>query len=191
MSTFKKILLGTAAVVVGALISVVLGSRRAEPSVREFSIKARQYAYEPPKIRVNKGDEVHIKLMSLDVIHGFFLEGYDIDAEIEPGRPDFKVRKPSTETEFHRTPEIVFVANKTGKFRYRCSHTCGYLHPFMLGEMIVDPNYTYLAGIGGTAGLTVAFFSVLLLNGRSRRSPEALDPTEAENPDSVSEGVEA
>lgn len=188
MSMFKTMLIGAVTVVVGALIGVVSGSQSAEPRVREFIIKARQYAYEPPKIRVNKGDEVHIKLMSLDVIHGFFLEGYDIDAEIEPGRPDFKVRRPSTETEFHRTSEIVFVADKTGKFRYRCSHTCGYLHPFMLGEMIVDPNYTYLAGIGGTAGLTVAFFLVLLLNGRS---PEPLDPTAESNPDSVTKEVKA
>ncbi len=191
MSMVKKILLGAAVVIVGALIGVVWGSHGVEPSVREFNIKARQYAYEPPKIRVNKGDEVHIKLTSLDVIHGFFLEGYDIDAEIEPGRPDFKVRKPSIETEFHRTPEIVFVADKTGKFRYRCSHTCGYLHPFMLGEMIVDPNYTYLAGIGGTAGLTVAFFSVLLLNGRSRRTSEVPDPAVESNPGSVTKEVKA
>ncbi|MBW8015740.1 MAG: hypothetical protein FVQ82_06100 [Planctomycetes bacterium] len=126
---------------------------------KEFYITARQYAYEPGKISVNKGDEVHIKLASLDVIHGFFLEGYDIDAQIEPGVQKIKMRHPSQGREFTEVDEIVFTADRPGKFRFRCSHTCGTMHPFMQGEMLVNPNYPFLAGSGGTVGV---FISALL-----------------------------
>jgi hypothetical protein len=50
------------------------------------------------------------------------------------------MRHPSEGAGWKWVEEIVFVAHKTGKFRYRCSHTCGYLHPFMLGEMFVEPD---------------------------------------------------
>ena len=144
---------------------------------REFYIKARQYAYEPGRIKVNKGDEVHIRLASLDVVHGFFLEGYDIDALIEPGTPvpveekwpNFKFRRPSQGKEYALVEEIVFKADRPGKFRYRCSHTCGTLHPFMQGELIVGPNYPYFAGVGGTAGIVIVMLASLFL--RTRKSP--------------------
>ncbi|MBI3950835.1 MAG: hypothetical protein HY314_10330 [Acidobacteria bacterium] len=150
----------------------------AEPQERFFTISARQYAYSPAVIKVNKGDRVHIRLLSQDVIHGFFLEGYDIDAKIDPARVDFEVRHPSRpEQEPVRTSEIVFTADHTGKFRYRCSHTCGYLHPFMLGEFVVEPNYPYRAGLGATVGLFLAWFVVLLWRSRKSSSPdEGLKP---------------
>lgn len=85
---------------------------------------------------MNLGDEVHIRLSSLDVVHGFYLEGYDVDALIEPGKNELKVRHPSSDEEYRSLEEVVFVANRHGKFHYRCSHTCGFLHPFMLGELI-------------------------------------------------------
>ncbi|MHC4497237.1 MAG: cupredoxin domain-containing protein, partial [Planctomycetota bacterium] len=100
---------------------------------RDFNIKARQYAYDPAKIVVNKGDKIRIRLASLDVVHGFFLEGHDIDARVEPGIRQFKMRHPSEGHEFVDVNEIVFTAQNPGKFRYRCSHTCGSMHPFMQG----------------------------------------------------------
>lgn len=137
---------------------------------KEFYIKARQYAYDPPRITVNKGDEVHIRLASLDVIHGFFLEGHDIDAQIEPGVSKFKFRHPSETREFTEVDEIVFTATRTGKFRYRCSHTCGTLHPFMQGELIVNPNYPFLAGAGGATGILISACLMLFLNARKDRA---------------------
>ena len=137
---------------------------------KEFYIKARQYAYEPEKITVNKGDEVHIKLASLDVIHGFFLEGHDIDAQIEPGVQGFKLRHPSQGREFTDVDEIVFTADHPGKFRFRCSHTCGTMHPFMLGEMIVNPNYPFLAGSGGAIGILISAIITMFALGRKDKS---------------------
>ena len=151
---------------------LVAGSS-SEGEKKEFYIKARQYAYEPGKIIVNKGDEVHIKLASLDVIHGFFLEGHDIDAKIEPGVQTFKFRHPSQGREFTDVNEIVFTADSPGKFRFRCSHTCGTMHPFMQGELIVNPNYPFLAGVGGVAGILISAVTAMFVLGRKEESTVA------------------
>jgi heme/copper-type cytochrome/quinol oxidase subunit 2 len=135
---------------------------------REFYIKARQYAYDPAKIIVNKGDTIRIRLASLDVVHGFYLEGHDIDALIEPGVRQFKMRHPSEGNEFVDVNEIVFTAQNPGKFRYRCSHTCGTMHPFMQGELIVRPNYPFLAGLGGTVGVLISTFLMMFIAGKNR-----------------------
>jgi len=155
---FKRVLLGICIIGVCALIPVVAVPSGSGRSKKLFHIKARRYAYDPPRIIVHKGDEVHIKLSSMDVIHGFFLEGYDIDAQIEPGKLGFKLRHPSQTEEFSEVNEIVFTAKKSGKYRYRCSHTCGTMHPFMQGELIVEPNYFFLAGMGSCVGVLLSVF---------------------------------
>ncbi|MCQ9206229.1 MAG: hypothetical protein NG737_07965, partial [Omnitrophica bacterium] len=132
----------------------------AEPKRIDLIVYARKYAYDPPIIRVNKGDTVSINLITRDVTHGFYIEGYDIDAKIKPEHSsDFGtlyLRHPSQGHNFTEVDAIEFVANKTGKFRYRCSQTCGYMHPFMLGELIVNPNYPFWGGVGFAIGTFIA-----------------------------------
>lgn len=145
------LVIGTAAV--GAL--VVTSS--APPQERRIEIKARQYAYDPPIIKVNQGDTIRLRFESEDVVHGFYLEGYDIDAAIIPESPYVEVWRPSSPEDTRQKLEaVVFVANRTGKFRYRCSHTCGTMHPFMSGEFVVAPNRVFAAGVGGCIGLLLA-----------------------------------
>lgn len=162
-----RILAAILLVLVCAGLSVLLASKAQSPGVKSFDIQARQYAYDPPVINVHRGDTVHIRLSALDVIHGFYLEGHDIDAEIYPLKPLVRLRDPSQKSGFRDVEEIVFRAIKAGKFRYRCSHTCGYLHPFMQGELIVDPNYPYHAAIGGAIGILVAGGFLFLAHVRS------------------------
>lgn len=126
----------------------------------DLTISARKYAFEPSVIRVNKGDRISINLITKDVTHGFFMEGYDIDAKIKPGDSSeystLLLRHPSKKDDFQEVDRIEFTANKTGKFRYRCSVTCGYMHPFMLGEFVVAPNYTFWGGLGLAVGVAIS-----------------------------------
>jgi len=147
---------------------LVAGLQREPPQERALVIRARKYAFSPHVLRVNRGDRIEIRLEAEDVTHGFYLEGYDIDAKVRPENPTFWLRRPSEgEEEYEEVEAIRFTADRTGKFRYRCSITCGYMHPFMQGELIVEPNYLYPVSLGLTGGLVLA---LLLPLGRRRGS---------------------
>ena len=94
------------------------------PQAREFTIEASRFAYTPAILKVNPGDQVTVKLKSLDVVHGLTIDGYSFDLQAEPGQPG----------------EIKFTAGATGVYRMRCSVTCGNMHPFMLGKIQVGRN---------------------------------------------------
>lgn len=145
-------------VIIGGLCGILIGWSSTSPTTMELTIKARRYAFDPPVLRVNYGDTLRIKLVSLDVTHGFFLEGYDIDAKINAQRNTFMFRHPSEGENWTEVEEFVFIADRRGKFRYRCSQTCGSLHPFMQGELIVEPNLPFYAGIGSVFGLLAGLF---------------------------------
>ncbi len=169
LKTFILPVIGT---IIGALIGISTTLSSPEPAKKEFLIKARQYAYDPPLIEVNRGDTPLIKLVSLDVVHGFFVEGYDIDAEIYANKKKFNIRHPSQGEEWTEAEEIIIIANKTGKFRYRCSHTCGTMHPFMQGELIVLPNTPYNASVGSVIGLFIGMIVMFFRNGNKANATE-------------------
>ena len=135
---------------------------------REITILARQYGYEPHRFTVDAGETVRLRLASVDVVHGFYLEGHDVEAEVRPGARAFKLRDPSGEEGFRQAEEVVFTAGRPGKYRYRCSITCGTLHPFMQGEMVVLPNLPYRAGVLGTLAIALAFVAAVLTPRRAR-----------------------
>jgi heme/copper-type cytochrome/quinol oxidase subunit 2 len=105
------------------------------PQERNFRIDARQFAYSPSELKVNPGDTVTIQLVSTDVVHGLYLDGYDISVEADPGQ----------------TKTLSFIANKPGSFRFRCNITCGAMHPFMIGKLTVGKNIWLFRSIGLTA----------------------------------------
>ena len=109
-----------------ALVLVVapLLTGAAYPAEHNVKLKATSFAFEPGVIRVRRGDRVSLELESLDVTHGIYIDAYEVEAIAEPGRK----------------ATIQFVADRAGKFRYRCSVACGTLHPFMIGELVVEPN---------------------------------------------------
>jgi heme/copper-type cytochrome/quinol oxidase subunit 2 len=102
------------------------------PQEQTFRIDARQFAYSPSELKVNPGDRVTIQLVSNDVVHGLYVDGYDISVEADPGR----------------TATLTFVATKTGSFRFRCNVTCGAMHPFMIGKLTVGTNHWLYRSIG-------------------------------------------
>ncbi len=94
------------------------------PVERTIRIDARSFAYTPNTINVNPGDHVTIELVSHDVVHGLYIDGYDLNVTADPGQ----------------TAQLSFIADRSGTFRFRCSVTCGALHPFMIGKLNVGAN---------------------------------------------------
>jgi len=111
----------------------------AAPQTRQVTLTASQFAFDPPILHVNRGDRVILTLQAADVVHGLYLDGYDLQARVEPGLPR----------------QLEFIADRSGKFRYRCSVSCGSLHPFMIGELVVTPNDTFIR-LAGLALITAA-----------------------------------
>jgi len=139
---------------------------QAPPQDRTFTITAHKYAYDPLVLRVNRGDHIRLQLVAKDVTHGFYLEGYDVEAKMRPENGSFWARQPSQGGDYKEVEEISFVASRPGKFRYRCSITCGYMHPFMQGELIVSPNYLYSTSVGLSVGMALGM--LLLFRPSSR-----------------------
>lgn len=104
---------------------------RGAPQHHTLRVGASQYAYTPGEVRVNQGDTVTIELVSTDVVHGLYIDGYDLSVQADPGQ----------------TARLSFVADKPGSFRYRCNVTCGAMHPFMIGKLNVGANEWLVRGI--------------------------------------------
>ena len=102
------------------------------PQARTFRIDARQYAYSPSELHVNPGDIVTFELVSTDVVHGLYVDGYGVSVEADPGQ----------------TATLTFIADRPGSFRFRCNITCGAMHPFMIGKLTVGANHWLYRGIG-------------------------------------------
>ncbi len=117
-------------------------------STRTVVLKASRYGYSPARIIVNRGDTVVIRPTSLDVTHGFYLDGYPVEFVIKQQGNAFqkyiwKDDQGRPHTDWDKVSEIQFVADKAGKFTFRCTRVCGNLHPFMTGELVVRPNTFY------------------------------------------------
>lgn len=110
-----------------------------------FEIKAKKFFYTPNIIKVNRGDTIKIRLISEDVHHGFYLDGYGIETSAYPGQDG----------------SLKFIAEKTGRFAFRCSVTCGEFHPYMIGYLVVGPNSRFLGFIFLTIFLGIVSFSVI------------------------------
>lgn len=123
------------------------------PRERSIGVVARRYGFEPAVIRVERGELVRLRFASHDVVHGFHLEVYGIDVTIEPLRREVRARL--GDGPLQTLEEVAFVADRPGKFRFRCSKTCGAMHPFMSGELIVGPNRLWHGANAAALGLLV------------------------------------
>lgn|SRR3989338_1497034 len=89
--------------------------------VKEFKITAKQFAFDPTTIEVNKGDNVRLIVTSIDVPHGIAIPEYGINERLDVGKP----------------ATIEFKADKEGTFNSFCSVFCGSGHSNMNGKIIV------------------------------------------------------
>jgi len=124
------------------------------PQERTFEIDARQFAYSPSELQINQGDTVTIRLVSTDVVHGLYVDGYDISVEADPGQ----------------TATLTFTADRAGSFRFRCNITCGAMHPFMIGKLTVGNNNWLYRSVGFALLSVVGFFPLSsFLNQRKKK----------------------
>ena len=133
---------------VAAMISLLPTPAEAIDTEVIVPIEASQYAYEPNVIEVQLGQRVVLELSSMDVVHGIYLDGYDLEVVTDPGQ----------------TAHLSFIADQPGSFRLRCSVTCGPLHPFMIGQLKVGPNPKVRRIIGGSVSALLAGIALALRN---------------------------
>ncbi len=124
------LLIALAALVVAFAPLPALGSAR--PTTRLVRVEASQFSYSPSTITVNQGDTVTIQLVSTDVVHGLYVDGYGVSVQADPGQ----------------TKSLTFTATRLGSYRFRCNVTCGALHPFMIGKLNVGENTTLIRSLG-------------------------------------------
>ena len=85
-------------------------------NVREITVNAKQFEFNPNVIKVKEGERVRIKINNLDVEHAISIPelGIDIHGEGE------------------------FVAGKKGNFSFSCHIYCGSGHSSMQGVLVVE-----------------------------------------------------
>lgn len=110
------------------------------PREQIIRIEAGDFEYKPAQIRVNPGDRVTIELVSTDVVHGLYIDQYGLEVKADPGQPQ----------------RLSFTADLSGVFRFRCSVTCGALHPFMIGKLYVGNNFFLWRAMGMATLVSIA-----------------------------------
>ncbi len=82
------------------------GNTNSEPTVKTFTVAAKNFSFDLAEIRVKKGDKVKITLNNVSGFHDFVLDAFNVRTK--------QMQSPYTET-------IEFTADKTGTFEYYCS----------------------------------------------------------------------
>lgn len=93
-----------------------------ESPVKEFSMIAKKWQFDPFTINVKQGDKVRLKIKSIDVSHGFSLLDFNVNENLEP----------------EKEVVVEFIADKKGEFSFFCSVFCGEGHSGMKGKLIVE-----------------------------------------------------
>ena len=140
-----------AAIVAFAPLPSIGRGSTSKPVIR---IEASQFSYSPSVVSVQPGDAVTLELVSTDVVHGLYVDGYGVSVQADPGQ----------------TKSVTFVANQPGSFRFRCNVTCGAMHPFMIGKLQVGQNTAFLRSAGF---VLVGTIGVLLFRKSSVPDPSA------------------
>ncbi|MEE8132255.1 MAG: hypothetical protein V3T40_01615 [Nitrososphaerales archaeon] len=104
----------------------IKGNFKADPykDTVEIFMDVYQWRFSYCSISVYEGQTVMITLKSLDVPHGFAIDGY-------PEIGDKHI-SPNAET------VVKFIANKVGTFTYYCTVFCGEGHALHRGQLVVQ-----------------------------------------------------
>jgi len=103
----------------------LIGARDLGPDVREFTVVARRFAFDPARLEVNQGDLVRITITTADGTHGFTIKKLGVREPIHRGSGPIVVE---------------FEAQVAGSFDISCSEYCGVGHNRMKGVLVVRPK---------------------------------------------------
>jgi len=102
--------------------SALAAAQGAAPAVREFTMTAKNYVFDPGVITVKKGEKVRLIITATDRDHGIKLDAFDVNQVLKKGDPT----------------TIEFTADKVGTFEFKCSVYCGMGHRKMKGKLVVE-----------------------------------------------------
>ena len=147
----------------GLLAAILCQFFTREPTDRYIHIESFRYGKSPSVIRCNRGDRLHLTFSTNDTGHSFFLEEFNMDVKVTPGREEvavFKTSDPTSTPVFTR--EVTFIARHPGvlnyivaKSNYRCHTWCGPMHAFEQGKLIILPNTLLIFSLGCLTGIVV------------------------------------
>lgn len=83
---------------------------------------ARMWFFDPAEIRVSPGTEIDLYLSALDVTHGLYIEGTNVNLMAVPGAVNF----------------ARFRLDREGEYRILCHEYCGLGHQNMAGKIVVS-----------------------------------------------------
>ena len=96
---------------IGLLICFSAATTASQESTT-IDIVAKRFQFTPSEITVKKGQQVTLRLSSMDVAHGMLVEPLRIQAQFKKGSP----------------ATVTFVPQETGDFAGGCAHFCGAGH---------------------------------------------------------------
>ncbi|WP_336785648.1 cupredoxin domain-containing protein [Paenibacillus sp. MMO-177] len=95
------------------------GNAAAGGGAKAITVKAKNFEFDQPEIRVKQGDKVTITLNNAEGFHGFAIPDYNVDIKENNGT-------------------ATFTADKAGEHEFHCSVVCGAGHSKMVGKLVVE-----------------------------------------------------
>lgn len=93
-----------------------------QPLRYEAHTVARMWNFDPPEITIPPGAELDLYLSAADVVHGYFVEGTNINLMAVPGAVTYQ--------------RVKF--DREGTYRILCHEYCGTAHHLMAGTIVVS-----------------------------------------------------
>ncbi len=94
-----------------------------DQSVREISLSAHNWYFDPKEIRVKQGERVQITMKSVSGTHALSIPELSVKSDVAKEGESVMVE---------------FVTDKKGEFSFKCSFYCGEGHSDMLGKLVVE-----------------------------------------------------
>lgn len=99
-----------------------LGVHEVAPGRYEAVVVAQAWAFLPGELRVPRGAEVTFLVTSLDVLHGFHINGTRVNLMAIPGQ----------------ISRAVYTFDEPGEYMLVCHEYCGLGHHTMAGKVVVE-----------------------------------------------------